>query len=224
MKVNEFLIENQKDNLPRGIQAHLKKAGYQQLGAGQDMVAYLEPGTSLVLKIFGSNTASDATSPKLTFPQRTFKSFADYCLKNKSNPFLPQFFGWETFAWEDYLYLQIRMERLFQSNGTEDILYICELLANLVEEQRDVMAFIDAIIEGYDDAYGEETEIAVHKLITLLGPTGLTQFIKTLTELSNIARANNYTFDLHAGNFMFGSDGHIVISDPFFSGWDNRHD
>jgi hypothetical protein len=25
--------------------------------------------------------------------------------------------------------------------------------------------------------------------------------------------------DLHSGNFMLGSDGEIVISDPFFAGW-----
>ena len=39
---------------------------------------------------------------------------------------------------------------------------------------------------------------------------------RTLRQLEMIADAKNYRIDLHAGNFMLGSDGQIVINDPFF--------
>lgn len=47
-------------------------------------------------------------------------------------------------------------------------------------------------------------------------------FVKTCSDLARIAKQQGFYLDLHADNFMLGSDGHIVINDPFFSGWSKR--
>jgi hypothetical protein len=43
-------------------------------------------------------------------------------------------------------------------------------------------------------------------------------FAQTVKQLSDIGRKKGYGIDLHSGNFMLGSDGEIVINDPFFTG------
>jgi hypothetical protein len=47
---------------------------------------------------------------------------------------------------------------------------------------------------------------------------------KTIKELDKISSKGLFKMDLHGFNFMLGSDGHIIINDPFFSGWDRRED
>ena len=55
-------------------------------------------------------------------------------------------------------------------------------------------------------------------MMLLGGEKQAMQLLKTIKQLSVIAKRKGYGFDLHSGNFMLGSDGHIVISDPFFTG------
>jgi hypothetical protein len=58
------------------------------------------------------------------------------------------------------------------------------------------------------------------QLLTLLG--GMDQLVllyKTISELSRIGHRMGTGLDLHPGNFMLGSDGTVVISDPFFNGY-----
>jgi predicted unusual protein kinase regulating ubiquinone biosynthesis (AarF/ABC1/UbiB family) len=54
--------------------------------------------------------------------------------------------------------------------------------------------------------------------MTYLGKDGLEKIWKTMVDLYKIANRSGFHLDLHPGNFMLGSDGHIVISDPFFAG------
>ena len=53
--------------------------------------------------------------------------------------------------------------------------------------------------------------------MTHLGEDGFKLLWKTMKDLSKIADHKGYNLDLHSKNFMLGSDGHIVISDPFFA-------
>lgn len=88
MKTKEFIIEF-SDTDPE-IEKILSNKGYKKLGAGVDQTAFLEPGTGLVLKIFGtheSHLRNGMGRPEFTASQRMFKFWADYCNAHSNNPF-----------------------------------------------------------------------------------------------------------------------------------------
>lgn len=216
MRASQFLSEL---TVAPGIKQVLKQKGYKELGSGQDQLVYLEPKSDMILKIFGTNysTAGSAGSKGLTFPQQTFKAFADYCTTRPDNNFLPQFSGWETFEFAGQRYLQIRCERLFPGNKFRSIFGLLEEISDSAESNRNgAKAFLDDKMGDYDSA-------DMAQLINMIGGEAEYYLLwQTLYELSVIARRGGFNMDLHDENFMLGSDGHIVISDPFFSGWGKR--
>ena len=89
------------------IERILKSKGYKKLGAGVDQTAYLEPGTGFVLKIFGTQGGK-----KFSRDHQMFFVWAQFCMKNSQNPFLPRFDDYESFVLDGDRYLQIRQEIL----------------------------------------------------------------------------------------------------------------
>ena len=222
MRASQFLSELTVDT---GIKQALKQKGYKELGHGQDQLVFLEPGSGMILKIFGTNRSQNgsAGSNGLTFPQQTFKAFADYCAKRPDNQFLPYFSGWETFEFGGQRYLQIRCERLFPGTKYRSIFGLLEEMSSEAALHKNgAKIFLKDKMED-DDDWGENEYERMGQLITMLG--GEEQYYllwKTLSELGDIADRGGFHVDLHDENFMLGSDGHIVISDPFFSGWGKR--
>ena len=108
MRAKEFIKEAQ---FKKSLRQDMIDKGYTFLGQGQEQDAYLEPKTGLVLKIFG--TGKESTASKYTKGQQSFIDFADFCMKNQGNPFLPQFFGWDRFDYGGKYYLQSRVEAMF---------------------------------------------------------------------------------------------------------------
>lgn len=219
MRASQFLSE--LDVAP-GIKQALKQKGYKELGHGQDQLVFLEPRSKMILKIFGTNNsnAGSAGSNGLTFPQQTFKAFADYCAAHPDNEFLPYFSGWETFEFEGQRYLQIRCERLFPGQKYADFFPLLKDIADAAENSRNNAKEVldDLINSEYSDV------VDVGSLLTLLGgEEGFYQLWDTIYQLGKIADREGFRVDLHDENFMLGSDGEIVISDPFFSGWDKRN-
>jgi hypothetical protein len=193
--------------ISKNIQPILVKKGYKFLGKGQDQDAYLAPDGT-VLKIFGYGPGG-----ALSKGQQSFKDFADYCMAKPNNPFLPQFGGWEPFDFEGKRYLQIKCERMFDLGKSGLIMVGARLyqLASLVE------AF--GADRGVNKFLRRHRDEETGKLVSLIG--GKQQFLllaNTIEQLSNLARKKGYRLDLHGGNFMIGSDGEIVINDPFFTG------
>ena len=214
MRAIEFIAEA---NIDIGIDSALRQKGYKRLGKGVDQNVYLEPGTGMVMKIFRSN-ASSTGGDHLTPGQKTFKAFADYCLANPDNEFLPNFSGWETFKFNNMLYLQIRTERMFPIDPDRG--YFLEELATAARLSTQAWQkdqFIDTAIN--DDTIYDETTRA--EMLSMLGSDGFNQLWDTINDLNQIAIDGRFKMDLHGGNFMLGSDGHIVISDPFFIGWNH---
>lgn len=215
MRATEFLLEAYTD---RSIEGILKKKGYKKLGSGVDQTAYLAPD-GMILKIFGTSRSSKNGSVQLTKAQKTFKAFADYCKAHPNNPFLPQFSDWNLFHYKDKPYLQIKMERLFPfTSGAEGINDLLEKLAEYAEISNSSKAK-ERFINRYSDSAGYYVD-AFNKLIGLVGEDGFNQLWNTIYDLKQVAKKVGLgNLDLHQGNFMLGSDGQIVISDPFFAGW-----
>ena len=113
MKISEIIAESEVldefSYTDHQIKRILQKKGYKFLGAGVDQSAYIEPSTGYVLKIFGSQEGSKGFSPD----HKMFFKWAKFCMKHQDNPFLPRFYGYESFKFEGDMYLQIRTEQLF---------------------------------------------------------------------------------------------------------------
>lgn len=215
MRAEEFLNEAHID---LEINKILKTKGYTKLGSGADQNAYLAPDGA-VLKIFGTSRYNDG-SMELSKGQRAFKAFADYCLAHTNNPFLPQFSGWETFAFKGRPYLQIKVERLFPFNVNKTWPYILAAIADKAERTKSPEAkedFIDLYINSeYVHRISRE---AAQQLFMHLGDDGFNLLWDTIYDLMQVARSIGLrNLDLHAGNFMLGEDGQIVIADPFYAG------
>jgi hypothetical protein len=227
MRAEEFLSEAYSDI---GIRDILRKKGYKFLGSGVDQTAYLAPD-GMILKIFGTKRSTKPGNLELTKAQKTFKAFADYCNKHSNNPFLPQFSGWNVFEYKGKPYLQIKMERLFPFTGaTQDIDEVLEKIADSAEFTNSAEAkerFINSHLKVYNPnkGYDPESEPSEHveafkKLIGLIGRDGFDTLWDTIFDLGKVAESIKLSnLDLHSGNFMLGSDGQIVISDPFYAGW-----
>ena len=214
MKISEILTEAQMNP---GIKKVLTQKGYKFLGHGQDQDAYLAPDGT-ILKIFGFERGSQG----LSLGQRSFVDFANFCQENSNNPFLPQFGGWEPFDFQGQRYIQIKCERLFDL-GKSKLYGVAEQLENLVDDidcWGAVKGLHNFLNNNVDDEYadtGYRNETG--KLVMLIGgESQLKLFAQTVEQLAKLARKRRYRLDLHSGNFMLGSDGEIVINDPFFTG------
>ena len=228
MKINEILQED-SPNVDSAIRPKLVAQGYEFLGSGVDQEAYLAPDGS-VLKIFG--TQGNRMSKK----QQSFIDFAEYCRANSDNPFLPNIIDFAKFKFNNELYLQIKMERLFEFSGSY---YIAQKLADIAEsiEYSKIddpvkwltgkMNHIESQVAFFKSqrsiAGKQQAEIRQRQLdilnqfvLYLGGEESVRLLFSTITDLKNIAKRRGYDLDLHDGNFMLGSDGHIVINDPFF--------
>jgi len=227
MRAEEFLSEAYSEP---SIRDFLRKKGYKLLGSGMDQTAYLAPD-GMILKIFGTSNSSKPGNLQLTTAQQTFKAFADYCNKHPDNPFLPQFSDWNVFEYKGKPYLQIKMERLFPFKGaTQDIDEVLENIADEAEHTNSPKTkekFIKRHLTAYDpmnsfDVESESPEYvdAFKRLIGLIGRDGFDTLWDTIFDLKKVAKSIGLSnLDLHSGNFMLGSDGQIVISDPFYAGW-----
>ncbi len=214
MRINEILNEAKMDP---GVKKVLLQKGYKFLGRGQDQDAYLAPDGT-ILKIFGYERGSKGFSES----QQSFIDFANFCMKNPNNPFLPQFGGWNQFEFNGEKYLQIKCERLFDFVKAKagPVAQVLSDLVDSVEMYGAERGFEDFMANAYDDTYtNDRTEKAIGELIALVGGKQEVKLLcKTIEQLAKIAERKDYGLDLHRGNFMLGSDGEIVINDPFFTG------
>lgn len=210
MRANEFITESSR--FDSDIAVILKKKGYQLLGVGMDQQAYLEPDTGLVIKIFGTHGRHAGGMSKA---QRSFQDFAAYCKANANNPFLPNIIDWGSFVFKRQLYFQIRMERLFEASD-ENWIDELEVMAVEIEDGVSFKTYINKRLR-LSPRFSSFGIANFNQAILHLGRDGMVLLWKTMYDLNQIAKRKDYMFDLHAANFMFGSDGHIVINDPFFT-------
>jgi hypothetical protein len=200
---NKVIDEEELDefsNTDSGIRKALEKKGYKFLGSGVDQTAYLEPGTGYILKIFGTQGGKDFSQD-----QKMFFKFAKFCMKNQDNPFLPRFYGYESFEFKGKTYLQIRTEQLFKNKKLQQAVY--ELGAIVRRDQR----------RGYihPDTPGSIKMIKKNILNAVKTPDRFELLIQTLNKLYSTGSKSNYGWDLHSDNIMVRKDGTPVINDPW---------
>lgn len=195
MKISEIIAESEVldeySDIDHRIKITLKKKGYQFLGAGVDQEAYIEPSTGYVLKIFGTQEGSK----NFTRDQKMFFKWAKFCMKHQDNPFLPRFYGYESFKFKGDMYLQIRTEQLF---------------TNLKLQQ--AVSELGAHIENLS-WFTEKDEKTIMKAVKT--PERMELLKWTLAKLYQKGEKSKYAWDLHAGNIMVRKDGTPVINDPW---------
>ena len=198
MKISEIIAESEVldefSDVDHRIKITLRKKGYQFLGAGVDQEAYLEPGTGYVLKIFGTQEGSK----NFTKDQKMFFKWAKFCMKHQNNPFLPRFYGYESFKFKGDMYLQIRTEQLFTN----------EKLQKAVSELGGQTEFPSW--EGRVTKAEEKIILAAVKT-----PERMELLKWTLDKLYRKGQKSKYSWDLHSGNIMVRKDGTPVINDPW---------
>jgi hypothetical protein len=219
----EFLLEH--SFTPRSIRAQLLAKGYKFLGKGVDQSAYLEPKTGRILKIFGTQQSSldKATADGFTYAHLMFKVWVDYCNKNKANPFLPKYDGWESFELNGKKFLQIRMEPLLEltkllGRFLEDVIVWTAHNNRKHEKNLNILKNFKerswtGKVSKQNDGEIEENS----KLMLLLGEEKYDLLVKTIREVCDLGKKHGWEIDLHFGNFMMRGDGTPVIVDPWFA-------
>tara|TARA_R110000868_G_scaffold159061_5_gene387533 strand:+ start:3597 stop:4226 length:630 start_codon:yes stop_codon:yes gene_type:complete len=206
--------------MPLGIKKELQKKGYKWLGSGAAQDAFLEPKSGYVLKIFSGSMGNKSINIK----------YIDFCLANQNNQFLPTFTGWSRFKWptepDQRMYqkefLQIRMERLFPIADNLDS-SLAELHTSMINTGFEHIAWqmmkgneIDVVDEILKHMWADESTNYEARLMASFEMQDLIGLVKTILEVKQLGAANGvHNLDLHSGNFMHGSDGQVVISDPF---------
>lgn len=209
MRAEEFLSEAR---VHPNMKAVMAEKGYRFIGHGQDQDAYFAPDGT-ILKIFGWDERKGKSG--FTRAQDSFITFAEYCHANPNNQFLPDFSAWAPFEFDGRTYLQIKCERLFPLEGEY------EGLGDELERLTDDFIIpygasrgLGMYIVNNDKYHNDESS----KLIMLLGTDGIGTLVQTLEQVIKLGDKHGYRIDLHGGNFMLGSDGHIVINDPYWTG------
>ena len=208
-------LEEMAGSINVGISQYLAKRGYQYLGGGIDKQAYLESSTGQVLIVFGYRKEYSEFSPD----QRMFINWINYCNKNKDNPHLPRFSGFETFQFQGKNYIQARMEALQEL--PDEVGYLVGNIEEVTMQMgRGNFDRAMKILTGYaqDSSYEGDQPLwyEVKDSINFLGgPERAKNLLKTVKTVQQFARKHNYTIDLHRGNYMARPDGTIVVNDPF---------
>ena len=208
-------LEEMAGSINVGISQYLAKRGYQYLGGGIDKQAYLESSTGQVLIVFGYRKEYSEFSPD----QRMFINWINYCNKNKDNPHLPRFSGFETFQFQGKNYIQARMEALREL--PDEVGYLVGNIEEVTMQMgRGNFDRAMKILTGYaqDSSYEGDQPLwyEVKDSINFLGGAEAAKnLLKTVKTVQQFARKHNYSIDLHRGNYMARSDGTIVVNDPF---------
>ena len=210
----EDALDEMAGEIHGGIRKALADKGYQYLGGGIDKQAYLEPNGQVYI-VFGYRKGVDDFSPD----QRMFINWINYCNKNKNNPHLPRFSGFESFQYQGKNYIQARMETLRELPDEVGFLIgnVSDAVWKLGKGDYD-RAFKNIAQWGTDSSLEQDRieHYDVKRAIKLLGGLkSAKDLLKTVDILKQFALKHNFSIDLHRGNYMQRPDGTIVVNDPF---------
>ena len=187
-----------------GIKEYLRKRGFDLIGQGVDQMAFKSNSNpDWVLKVFSAGKGGRPNPG-----HEMFFVWAQFCMANENNPFLPRFAGYEKFEWAGALYLQIWQEKLNENwDRAEEI----EDLAYLVEDYAEVGAADVKILA----AARVGRDLKKFKALNYLDDGSFDLLVKTITSLYRMGRSRMWRWDLHAGNVLFRADETPVLVDPW---------
>lgn len=187
-----------------GIREYLEQRGYKFLGNGVDQEAYLEPDTGLVLKIFGTGKNLDTKfadpMPAFSKDQQMFFMWANFCMENSDNEFLPKFYGFESFEWTGLTYLQIRQEHLTRNPD--------------VGRDLELMSMTYAYYADSDPDPFEIYSKMSSSLIRDMEPDRFFKLCETVKTIVDIGKKNGFDEDIHRENTMMRGNTPVII-DPW---------
>jgi hypothetical protein len=210
MLLHEFHQIQEDSNFDPGIRTYLTRRGYRFLGQGVDQMAFREPSTGQVLKIFGTDQSRPGSTPQHNENHKMFFVWAKFCMANQDNPFLPKFSGFESFVWKDRTYLQIRQELLkhdeWMGVDVSNIAYNIEYLREHYPPGVIVRKYMEPPLKevNHEGSTLKKLDDGAYRLL-----------VKTLTSLYDLGQRRGWLWDLHSGNVMSRA-GTPVIVDPWF--------
>jgi predicted RNA binding protein YcfA (HicA-like mRNA interferase family) len=208
-------LEEMAGEIHGGVRQVLKDKGYQYLGSGIDKQAWLEPGTGQVLIVFGYRKGVDDFSPD----QRMFIDWITYCNKNKNNPHLPRFSGFESFEFQGKKYIQARMEPLDEvpARIKELVSYLDHAADHMgTNDLGAALKRLSSFAGNWDEEADEFKYDTVEQIVDFLGgPDRAANLLNTIYQVKEFSKQHGYSLDLHSGNYMQRADGTIVVNDPF---------
>ena len=216
MKIHEFIPEEQLDEavIDQKIREILEDKGYKFLGAGIDQQAYLEPSSGQVLKIFGTQFGKGLTTsgkPQFTKGQKMFFFWAKYCMDRQNNPFLPKFYGFESFMFNGNPYLQIRQEKLNEN----DVIGLAVARAGVNISWSAHRLNASNVFHELGTEAEHDGEKWFNQLTKNLGREKTALLLSTILDLFNISDKKNWYWDLHNDNVMSRGSDFPVIVDPW---------
>lgn len=209
MKASDFIVEFSEFHEDE-IKSHMEKLGYKFLGQGVDQMAFEDPHyPNQVLKIFGYDWQGEGG---MSEDQKMVYVWAKFCEDQPKNPYLPKFFGIETFIFRGMHYLQFRQEKLFKNRFFGES--ITQSLVNAVEADYTFEQWVRNKNAGHENGFGKERTVQA----VLNDPKQVRQlkgFYDTVKALYNISEQKDWMFDLHEGNILMRADTTPVIVDPW---------
>jgi hypothetical protein len=182
------------------LKDYLLARGYTLIGEGRDQLAFDEPQTGLVLKIFKNETGQ-----KNDPAQRMLQAWINYCERNANNSFLPKFHGSAQFEYKGVDYWQFRMEKLKPAGK----------MAVAIGDLSEAIEYPSSKYykQGFTWPEYKLAEPEYARILEMLGDQ-LPTLIKTLEDLLHRA-GQKWILDTHKENVMARTDNWPVIVDPW---------
>jgi len=195
MRASEFTTE-MAGVINVGISQALSQKGYKYLGGGIDKQAYLEPGTGQVLIVFGYRKGQKDFSPD----QRMFINWINYCNKNKKNPHLPRFSGFESFRFQGQNYIQARMEPLQEL--PDEIGYLVAHVDEVIKKRKtdykkELQTIAQYAMHTFNDEGGGTWYELKDAVKHLGGKRAAANLLNTVYDVKRFGRKQGYSIDLH---------------------------
>ena len=216
MKVSEILSEGWEAPFGEGPATEqmieiMNKRGYRLLGHGVEKAAFINSKHEVIVLVSGDKTSRDTAI-------KWFK----YCQRNNNNPHLPTVIDFADFA--DFTfksdfggtekYLQVKLEKLFELSESKNHMlgYACEETAEFAEFASGSRSKKIAEVKSHIEKRVKDDQ-KFQYMVSLIDD--IDYFIDTLIDVIEYGESNGFTQYLHEGNFMLGSDGNLVITDPW---------
>lgn len=203
------------------IVSSLKKAGFKMLGQGADATVWTKDQGQIIKIIMPDDE-------NITSAAATFKAFYEFCNQHQNLDCLPKFFSTEGYPYLEFElgnknYIQVTMEQLYHIRRNT----FAEAMAYMLSEYAtDGLAWEDVMSRLREFSTWSKSKHFANIAATLtlrmeklskLEQAKFSVLYSVMKLLYLTGQINRYGWDLHTDNIMQRKDGTLVITDPWFS-------